>query len=538
MRSSALPSPYPSRPHLLMNETLFHPISDPAVRHAWAGLTPDLLEKARDRVKFLAWLMVGIMVLGTAADFTAIAFLSGALETEWIGYSVFGILASGGLLYMAHDRRFEHATVLYATLVFEVAVCFVMALVVSEIFYEETGHLPLITWVTPLIILFPLIVPSPPRLTLMVALSAAATRPVSLLLLDMRESVVVEGIYYYAAVMSPLFAVAMAYFGSRVVHGMTMDLAKAQRMGSYSLETLLGTGGMGEVWRARHQMLARPAAVKLIKPEKLAGDSHEQQVALTRFGREAQVTAALRSAHTVQLYDFGIARTGAFYYVMELLNGLDLNELVTRFGPVSPSRAVYFLSQICASLGEAHEQGLIHRDIKPGNVYVCRYGRSVDFIKVLDFGLVKMRHDKGESDLTLTVQGHIGGTPAFIAPEQAVGEDIDARADIYQVGCVAYWLLTGGLVFEGDSPIKTMMMHVHTPPERPSARTEQSIPDALDRLVLACLEKEPARRPQTADQLADLLARSGVREPWTEEQGRRWWEAHLPDRLAHKEVGP
>jgi len=161
--------------------------------------------------------MAGVMVLGTVADFTAVAFLVGEIRTEWIGFSVVGILVSGGLLYMAYERRIGHATVLYTTLVFEVAVCFGIALITLEILYSETGHLPLITWVTPLIILFPLIVPSPPRITLVVALLAAATRPVALLLFDLREGAVVEGIYYYASVVSPLFAVALAYFGSRVV---------------------------------------------------------------------------------------------------------------------------------------------------------------------------------------------------------------------------------------------------------------------------------------------------------------------------------
>ena len=443
-----------------MNNTVFQHISGTATRQAWAGLTPELLERARGRVKLLAYLLVGIMVLGTVADFTAVALLAGEFKVAWIGLSVVGILASGGLLYMAYDQRVQHVTVLYTTLAFEVGACFFVAFITQDILHAETGHLPLVTWVTPLIILFPLIVPSPPRITLVVALLAAATRPLALVWFDVREDVVVEGIYYYGSVVSPLFAVGLAYSGSRVVHGLTVDLAKAQRMGSYSLETLLGAGGMGEVWRARHQLLARPAAVKLVKPESLAKSAHEQQITLTRFEREAQVTAGLRSAHTVQLYDFGIAQGGAFFYVMELLNGLDLDEFIRRFGPVPSSRAVYFLQQICDSLGEAHEQGLIHRDIKPGNIYVCRYGRSVDFVKVLDFGLVKVRQEESDSELALTAEGDVGGTPAFMAPEQAVGDEIDARADIYQVGCVAYWMLTGRFVFEGETTIKTVMMHV------------------------------------------------------------------------------
>jgi serine/threonine-protein kinase len=516
--------------------TPFQHTSDATVRHAWAGFTPELLERARRRVRVLAWLLLGVMVLGTVADFAAVGLFGGTLQLEWIGYGVLAIGTSGALVYIANDRRIGHAVVLHTMLAYEIGVCFVIALVTPRIFYNEIGHLPIITWVTPLIILFPLIVPSPPRLTLAVALSAAATRPLTLLWIDLGTDIDVAGLYYYTAVISPLFAVGMAYFGSRVVHGMTVDLAKAQRLGSYRLESRLGTGGMGEVWRARHQLLVRPAAVKLVKPETLGISRHDREVVLARFEREAQVTAAMRSAHTVQLYDFGISRSGAFYYVMELLDGLDLEELVNRFGPVNPARVTYFLMQVCDSLAEAHEQGLIHRDIKPGNVYVCRYGRMVDFVKVLDFGLVKVHQDGGESDQGLTAHGTVGGTPAFIAPEQAVGDEVDARTDIYQLGCVAYWMLTGAYVFRGDTAMKTMLMHVRDRPEAPSRRTEQPIPGDLERLVLHCLEKEPANRPQTVDRLVERLTACDLEGAWTQQHARRWWEVHLPDRLERAQV--
>jgi tRNA A-37 threonylcarbamoyl transferase component Bud32 len=519
-----------------MKKTFIQHISDATSRHAWARLTPDLLEKARHRVKALAWLMTGVMVLGAAADFSAIALAHGRIAVEWIWYGAIGIAASGVLLYMAYDRRIKHSTVLYTTLAYEVTVCFLLALLTTQILYQETGQLPLITWVTPFIILFPLIVPSPPRITLAVALLAAATRPAALYLFDLRPGVVVEPMFYYTAIGSPLFAVAMAYVGSRVVHGMHVDLANAQRMGSYTLETLLGTGGMGEVWRARHQLLARPAAVKLVRAEHLAANDSNQEVALARFEREAQVTAAMRSPHTVQLYDFGIAQTGVFYYVMELLNGLDLDDLVTRFGPLRPSRAIHFLRQIADSLGEAHERGLIHRDIKPGNIYVCKYGRVVDFVKVLDFGLVKAPRQEQDVDLQLTAQNMVAGTPAFIAPEQALGDEVDARTDIYQLGCVAYWMLTGTYVFRGDSAMQTMMMHVEKAPEPPSLHTEQAIPEDLDALVLRCLAKKPADRPQSVDALAELLIQCRVGEAWTPEQGSAWWERYLPDRLVREEA--
>jgi serine/threonine-protein kinase len=285
---------------------------------------------------------------------------------------------------------------------------------------------------------------------------------------------------------------------------------------------------MGEVWRAQHQLLARPAAVKLIRPEIVAHDPEHQGVMLARFEREAQVTAAMSSPHTVQLYDFGIEQRGAFYYVMELLNGLDLDALVTRFGALPPARAVHLLRQACDSLGEAHEHGLIHRDVKPANIYVCRYGRRVDFVKVLDFGLVKSRHQGDEADPALTAEQTVGGTPAFIAPEQVTGNDVDGRADIYSLGCVAYWMITGTFVFKMRSAFETMMMHVRDTPEAPTARTEQPVPAGLERVVLSCLEKEPARRPQTVDELADLLSGLALDDTWTEERAREWWELHLP----------
>jgi tRNA A-37 threonylcarbamoyl transferase component Bud32 len=521
-----------------MKHTLFQQISDPTARHAWVGLTPDLLERTRSRVKVLAWLMSVFMVLAAGFRFATLLFAGGEVKAPWIWYTVFGIIVSGGLLALAYQPRVGHAKVLYATLGYEIAVCWVLAVITPEFAYAATGHLPLITWVAPFIILFPLIVPSPPHITLLVALAAAATRPLALTLLDLRHGMEVGGIYYGAAVMSPLLAVVVAYYGSRVVHGMNVDLAEAQRMGSYTLETLLGTGGMGEVWLARHQLLARPAAVKLVKAENLAANLHDQQVVLARFEREAQVTAALQSHHTVDLYDFGVARNGTFYYVMELLNGLDLSDLVTRFGPLVPSRAVHFLTQMCHSLGEAHERGLIHRDVKPGNVYVCQYGRSVDFVKILDFGLVKIHEPATASDLQLTEQGTVGGTPAFIAPEQVLGDPVDARTDIYQLGCVAYWMLTGQYVFEADTAMKTMMRHMEEMPEPPSRRAEQDVPEDLDRAVLACLEKDPAKRPQTVDELAEVLGQCEVGEPWSKARGRQWWEKHLPDLLAGSEPLP
>jgi serine/threonine-protein kinase len=277
-------------------------------------------------------------------------------------------------------------------------------------------------------------------------------------------------------------------------------------------------------------MLARPAAIKLMRPEVLGGSSLERRSELhARFEREAQATASLRSPHTIELYDFGVTDEGTFYYVMELLDGFDLETLVERFGPVSPERAIHLLTQVCHSLAEAHANGLIHRDIKPANVYVCRYGREADFVKVLDFGLVKSRGEEHDTELNLTRDHYVGGTPAFMSPEQVIGDKpVDGRSDIYAIGCLAYWLVTGQLVFSGRTTMETVLKHTQTKPVPPSQRTEIKIPEAFDQVVLACLEKNPNERPPTAEVLAARFASIETTATWTEELSRQWWDSCSP----------
>jgi serine/threonine-protein kinase len=286
---------------------------------------------------------------------------------------------------------------------------------------------------------------------------------------------------------------------------------------------------MGEVWRARHRMLARPAAIKLIRPSLAAdGSPGVSSEAVRRFEREAQAIARLRSPHTVDLFDFGVAADGAFYYVMELLEGLDADTLLRRHGPTPPDRAVFLLRQVCHSLSEAETCGLVHRDIKPANIFLCRYGEEYDFVKVLDFGIVTGSREGQQADGLKTGDNTVQGTPAFMAPEQAVGATVDARADIYAIGCVAYWLLTGKFVFTADTPMGLLMQHVQAAPTPPSAWTDQLIPQTLDRLVLACLAKDPAERPQTARELSARLAAVEGSGDWTQDRARSWWTTHQP----------
>ena len=249
---------------------------------------------------------------------------------------------------------------------------------------------------------------------------------------------------------------------------------------------------------------------------------------MKRFQQEAQVTANLRSPHTVQLYDFGVTESGSFYYVMELLTGMDLDRMVKTFGPLPPERTVMLLRQACRSLSEAHEAGLVHRDIKPANLYVCKLEPDYDFLKVLDFGIVKMPIE--EDTTALTKLGSVAGTPAFMAPELALSDvEVDGRADVYALGCVAYWLLTGMLVFQAKSPTRMLMHHIQTRPKPPSEVSGSDIPRDLERVVMACLEKSPQDRPSTVTELWSMLDGVKVDHPWDQTLAQRWWKLHRPD---------
>ena len=325
---------------------------------------------------------------------------------------------------------------------------------------------------------------------------------------------------------------------SSTIYGLRQQVKAASEIGQYTLEEKIGSGGMGEVWRARHRMLIRPAAVKLISsPELGSSGGRDPEQRLRRFEREARATAGLRSPHTVQLYDFGVTEEGSLYYVMELLDGMDLDTLVERYGPVPPERAIQLLTQVCASLEDAHENGLVHRDIKPANIVVCRVGSAWDFVKVLDFGLVKLGGPKqGQQNLLLSAEDNVSGTPGFMAPEVLLGGHTDQRVDLYALGCVAYWLVTGKLVFEGPGAIKVMSDHVHSPPVPPSARTSQALPPALEALILECLAKEPGQRPSSARELQGRLQAIALAAPWTRERAEQWWAQHAPERAARRSV--
>jgi serine/threonine-protein kinase len=277
---------------------------------------------------------------------------------------------------------------------------------------------------------------------------------------------------------------------------------------------------MGEVYLAEHVLLRRPCAIKLIRPEQ-AGEARS----LLRFEREVRTTATLTHPNTVQIFDYGHAEDGTFYYVMEHLPGLTLDQLVRRHGPLPAARAVHFLRQLCGALREAHAVGLIHRDVKPGNVMVCERGGLHDVAKLLDFGLVRARGACPDGE-RLTQEGAVTGTPAYMSPEQAAGqEDLGPASDIYSVGCLAYFLLTGQSPFAGRPPALLLAAHVYEPPAPPRER-RPDVPADLQAVVLRCLAKEPAQRFVGAEELETALAGCTSAGRWTEEEAARWWRAN------------
>lgn len=304
---------------------------------------------------------------------------------------------------------------------------------------------------------------------------------------------------------------------------------RAEEVGSYVLTKLIGNGGMGEVWQARHRTLARDAAVKLIRPELLSGRTgRQEQMLKRRFEREALVTAGLRSPNTVALYDYGQTKEGAFFYAMELLQGINLQAWVERFGPMEPGRAVHVLLQVAQSLDEAHQAGLVHRDIKPRNIMINRLGVQCDVAKVLDFGLVTNTHSGDVLATRASTEGTAAGTPAYRSPESSRGDGaVDARSDIYSLGCTAYFLLSGSKLFEASTPTGYALAHLQQPPIPLRERVE--VPPDLEAIVMQMVEKNPDHRIQTARELARRLRALPCAAAWTPERAEQWWAQHADE---------
>jgi hypothetical protein len=327
-------------------------------------------------------------------------------------------------------------------------------------------------------------------------------------------------------------AVAIAVFGSYRIQVLEAQAFEAQQLGQYRLGKRLGSGGMGDVYLAEHLLLRRPCAVKLIRPEQ-AGDPNTLQ----RFEREVQAMAALTHWNTVEIYDYGHADDGTFYYVMEYLPGQNLENLVGLHGPMPPARAIHLLRQVCGALREAHSVGLLHRDIKPSNIIACERGGVFDVVKLLDFGLVQATR-LGRPDDRLTQHGTIIGSPPYMSPEQAAGKgELDVHSDIYSLGAVAYFLLTGQPPFVRETAMLMLMAHAYEPVHPPAALRPE-LPADLEAIVLRCLEKEPSRRFPDAQSVERALASCMDADQWTEEQAALWWHEHPLDPLDGTHLRP
>jgi len=317
-------------------------------------------------------------------------------------------------------------------------------------------------------------------------------------------------------------AVTLAAISSRVIFGLHTEAAKIRRLGQYTLEEKVGEGGMGIVYRGYHAMLRRPTAIKLLPPEKVG------ETSIRRFEREVQLTARLTHPNTVAVFDYGRTPDGLFYYAMEYLDGLNLEQLVKQDGPQAPGRVVHLLAQACGALAEAHDIGLVHGDIKPANILLVDRGGMPDVVKVVDFGLVKrVEHVADDATLTVTAGNVLKGTPLYLSPE-AIRNDpvVDGRSDLYALGAVGYFLITGRPVFEATSVVEIFAHHLHTQPTAPSRWAPHPVPQHLESAILQCLAKDPAERPADALTLSRILLGCPCKVPWSADDAIAWWAAH------------
>jgi len=512
---------------------------------ASSGLPDEVVQEQLKRLALFSAVGAGLWTFGVSMDtvFVPLANFSVTIPRRVnLLIDVTGVVVS--LVMFAYVRWSAHPAAVkgQAALLFMVINAALVAIFNVVTLPHINGPTYQLSWITVVILVSSMFSLARPVPLLIASLVAATMDPLAEWIAHLVGLQVPPPAQALVAFLPNYACAIVAMVPGHFLHRLGRQLHEAQELGSYQLVELLGQGGMGEVWRARHELLARNAAIKLIRPELLgAASDNDARLLVGRFKREAQATAALNSPHTIQIFDYGTTDDGTFYYVMEFLTGRDLESLVREFGPMNADRAIFLLRQICHSLADAHARGFVHRDVKPANVYVCRMGLEYDFAKVLDFGLVKTSGGAEVKNSFMTMDHVTTGTPAYMAPEVILGEaDVDRRADVYALGCVAYFMLTGQLVFDADTPMKMMLEHVHTSPVPPSERTELRIPRELDALVMACLEKDPARRPQSAEQL--LAAARGCRscEGWTQDLARTWWNRHLPELtgpLAVSEIG-
>jgi len=492
-------------------------------------LPSDLIAEAGRR------LSVAMMVVAAVDLVYVLLYLTVWREySDLVGQVVGGgaLILSVGMAYMLRTCPRTQREIMVAGSIYEVLITFGFSLVEYWHLTSVDRIFNLVSWTCLLIAFWPVLVPGRTTHIGCASFAAAAANTIAFVIAFPVRGLPMPDPDVTVSLLIPVYiAASLSLIPARVVSKLGRAVTQARQLGSYSLVERLGVGGMGEVWRAEHRLLARPAAIKLIKLEPET-DPDSRARLVERFEREAQATAALESPHTVELYDFGVAEDGTFYYVMELLRGIDLETLVDKFGPQPSERVAHILHQVCESLGDAHRNGLIHRDIKPANILLTSRSANVDYVKVVDFGLVKIAQ-QAPDDVKLSRVGEMHGTPAYMSPEEATGDgEVEPRSDLYSLGCVAYYLLTGKLLFDESSSIKMALAHATREPIAPSRVARQNIPPALERLILACLAKKPEDRPESAAAVAREIAQAALASSWTPERALSWWREHLPEKLA------
>lgn len=482
----------------------------------------------------LSVICLGFIVVNFALSFWMgqRLFFSGSSALELVASVAFGLLwflLRGAPRSRQFVRNVELATLFIGTAAFSA-----VALVVDMLANPDMLVRTLLTY---MLLVYAVYVPSTARHTLLVAGLMTVPMLTSIFIAFSKwdpalhdppaapwPKGAVGDMAYPATLVTAFFwsiVVAMAASFSHTIYGLRKAVRDVRRLGQYTLEEKLGEGGMGVVYRASHGMLRRPTAIKLLRPERAGAD------ALRRFEREVQRTAMLTHPNTVTVFDYGRTTEGVFYYAMELLEGATLHEIVEVDGPQPAERVVHLLEQAAGSLAEAHDAGLIHRDIKPGNILVVDRGGIADLVKVVDFGLVKDVRGDPAAQATVTVDGAITGTPLYMAPEAITAPDaVDARTDIYALGAVGYWLLTGTHVFRGNTVMEVIAHHLHSTPDRPSARLNVQVDSDLEKVLLSCLAKRPEDRPASAHVLLDQLRACRAARRWTNVKASQWWSAH------------
>jgi eukaryotic-like serine/threonine-protein kinase len=487
-------------------------------RAGWLGMSTDEESRAylQERLvllsRLLFWsfaaLLVGMVLLYRAYPKIEPIENRTIYETALVGLAVLGIIWRGLLERREVGLQALHAIDLFYGITAGATFGWA-AYLASELHMTALAN---ILWTTFVVFLRVIVVPSTGKRTAIVATATFVPIAISAIAIAVTTTTEIPGrAFVGSAVLIGVVLVLLATTGSRIIYGLRRKASSAMRLGSYTLGNKIGEGGHGAVYRANHVLLRRPTAIKLMRPDRI------DAVTLDRFEREVQHMSQLTHPNTVAVYDYGRSPDGLFYYAMEYLDGIDLEKLVTTYGAQPGDRVAHILAQVCGALEEAHRRGIVHRDIKPGNIILCERGDVPDVAKVVDFGLVKeLGHAGGERTGIL-------GTPAYIAPELVTDPDSTGPAtDLYALGAVGYFLLSGRRVFEGKTAVDVCIQHVTQPPIPPSMLALH-VSAALEEVILRCLAKRPGDRPQSAAVLARLLRSLPASNDWSEDEAQRWW---------------